>query len=127
VGAISLQWHTQVKYLNDVPLAYLYGALVLQRAAFEKLSPADQAVVEKTIVAVINKLNRQNRQDNEQALRALENRGVNIIRTTAAEKKRWRNVVAGLARRLSREGIYSPAALRTIQQHLTEYRRRSGS
>jgi TRAP-type C4-dicarboxylate transport system substrate-binding protein len=123
VGAIALQWHTQIKYLNDAPLMYLYGALIIQRKAFEKLSAADQAVVENTLTGVIGNLNQQTRRDNERALQALKSRGVNIIRTTVAEKKRWQNAVSGLAHQLSREGVYSPAVLRKIQQHLKAYRR----
>ena len=41
-GAISLQWFTKTKYMTDVPLMYLIGAVVVKKNVFKKLSPAEQ-------------------------------------------------------------------------------------
>jgi TRAP-type C4-dicarboxylate transport system substrate-binding protein len=37
IGAIVLQWHTQVKYLTELPMAYIYGLLAVDRKAFSKI------------------------------------------------------------------------------------------
>jgi len=40
VGAVALQWHTQVKYLVDVPFLYLYAVLsVDKKGVFKKYHP----------------------------------------------------------------------------------------
>lgn len=45
VGAVTLQWHTQVKYVTKVPLVYIYAALAIQDKAFKKLKDPDQLIV----------------------------------------------------------------------------------
>ena len=44
-GAISLQWFTKTKYLTDVPLIYLIGAIVIKKTVFNKLSPDQRDVL----------------------------------------------------------------------------------
>src|SRR5512143_4229818 len=75
VGAIALQWYTQVKYMNDSPLMYLYGTMVIKRDQFEKLSPADQAVVKRVMGDVFIQLDSINRTDNEAAKDVLKQHG----------------------------------------------------
>ena len=41
IGALALQWHTQIKYLLDEPFLYIYGVLAVDRRVFEKISPAE--------------------------------------------------------------------------------------
>src|SRR5690606_22012748 len=45
VGAVVLQWHTRLKYIADLPLAYVYAAILIDLKAFERLQTDDQAVV----------------------------------------------------------------------------------
>ena len=45
LGAIVFQWHTQLRYLTDVPIAYVYAALLIDKRVFSRVSPEDQAVV----------------------------------------------------------------------------------
>ena len=52
VGAVVFQWHTRVKYITDVPLAYVYAALLIDKRVFSKVSPEDQAVVEPVGLAL---------------------------------------------------------------------------
>ena len=49
IGALTLQWHTKIKYLTDLPLAYIYGVLVLNEKDFEKLKPEDQQIVRQVM------------------------------------------------------------------------------
>ena len=37
VGAIALQWHTQLKYVFDLPLLYVYGLLAVRDRQFDRL------------------------------------------------------------------------------------------
>ena len=38
IGALALQWHTQLKHVLDLPLLYVYGTFVVQARQFKKLS-----------------------------------------------------------------------------------------
>ena len=123
IGVIALQWHTRVKYLTDTPLMYLYGTLVVQRKAFERLSRDDQAVVQAVMGGVLERLNRQNRLDNEEALRALQKQGIEIVKPSADQATRWQGVTEEVRNRMVREGVMSDAVLTTFQKHLHEFRR----
>ncbi len=49
VGAIILQWHTQLEHVLDLPLLYIYGLLIVNKRQFERLSVEDQEVVRRVM------------------------------------------------------------------------------
>jgi len=122
IGAIALQWHTRVKYLTDAPLAYLYGTMVLQRRAFEKLSAADQKVVNEVMSGVFSRLNEQNRKDDISALQALRSQGITFVETTPEETARWRRSVNSAMDKLLAQGLFDPTILRRIEDLLSKLR-----
>jgi TRAP-type transport system periplasmic protein len=122
IGAIALQWHTRVKYLTDTPLMYLYGTLVVRRKVFESLSMEDQSVVTEVMGEVFEKLNRQNRIDNDEALGALVKQGIQIVRPTDQQAQGWRGVTDEVRNRLIREAVLSESILRVFQKHLNDFR-----
>lgn len=124
VGAIALQWHTRVTHLADVPLAYLLAALVIDRKAFQRLSPADQQAVRDILEDASARLDRQNRADAEAALRALRQQGIVFTSVSAAERQRWEGVVATAMDGLAQRGVFSTAMLRTLRRHLESCRGR---
>ncbi|MDH3354447.1 MAG: TRAP transporter substrate-binding protein DctP [Chromatiales bacterium] len=122
VGAIALQWHSRVKYLNNTPLLYLYGTMVVKKSKFKKLSVSDQAIVREVMNNVFAKLNTQNRKDNLAAMEALKNQGIEIIDSPTETINRWRTGSAQAMDKLSQEGVFSPAILTTLRKHLSTYR-----
>jgi TRAP-type C4-dicarboxylate transport system substrate-binding protein len=123
IGAIALQWHTRVKYLTDAPLAYLYGTMVLKRKAFEKLSAADQKVVNEVMSAVFKRLNKQNRKDDAGAIQALRDQGIEFIKPSEKETARWQRSVNIAMEKLLQQGIFDPAILKRIESELTAQRK----
>ncbi len=89
IGAIALQWYTRVHYLTKVPLAYLYATLVIEKKAFNKLSEADQALVRKTLSQTFITLNKQNREDTQSALAALQQQGIDFIAPSVEQQQAW--------------------------------------
>ena len=47
IGAVALQWFTKAKYVTDLPITYVYGAIVISEKAFNRLSPGDREIVFK--------------------------------------------------------------------------------
>ena len=90
VAAIALQWHTQLKYVVDLPLLYVYGLLVVRDRQFEKLEPADQAVVSEVMGHVVERVNTRNRKDHERAVEVLKAQGLMFETPKAEEAERWR-------------------------------------
>ena len=81
-GAISLQWFTKVRYLTDVPLTYLVGAVVIKQKVFNRIPPAYQDVVLKSFQIRLEKLKDVIRIENQEALRVMQKHGVKIIKPT---------------------------------------------
>lgn len=121
VGAIALQWHTRVKYVNDTPLMYIFGALVFERKAFERLASADQEIVAEVVSTAVAKLNAISREDEDQAKQALSGQGIQFVHSTEQQYSQWIEPVAQAMDRLARQGVFSPTVLRTLRRHLVEY------
>lgn len=127
IGAIALQWHTRVQYITDTPLMYIYGALVLKRRAFEKLSEKDQRVVHDVMVEVFKRLNRQNRDDNTSARKALQSQGIEFVSSEAKEIRHWRSVIGTSMDELVKNGLFEPAIQQQLLKHLETYRARAAT
>ena len=100
VGAIVFQWHTRLKYITDVPVAYVYAALLIDRRAFERLSPGDRQIVREVMEGVYRK----------------------FVEPKSEEVAEWRTIVNGSHERLGRDGVFDSELLHRIQQLLTDYR-----
>lgn len=123
VGAIALQWHTRVKYVNDAPLLYVFGTLLIQRKAFERLSAGDQQIVSDVMSATLAKINTKSREDNQMARQALATQGIKFLHSTDEQQKRWIDPVSQTMDRLAHEGVFSATLLQTLRKHLDDYRK----
>lgn len=116
IGAIALQWHTRVKYLTQVPLAYLYATLVIQEKALARLNAQDRKLVESTLQATFSELDKLNRQDNLQALEALRQQGIEYIQPTLEQRRGWEAHASSSLQKLATEGLFSPKMLAQMQE-----------
>lgn len=121
-GAIALQWHTQVKYLVDFPLSYIYGALVVDIRAFRKIAEQDQQTVRRILGEVTDKLDKLNREDNVSALEALKNLGIEVIKPTDAAIAELTHLVQPSNAELIKNGRISTERVTRLQQLLDQYR-----
>jgi TRAP-type C4-dicarboxylate transport system substrate-binding protein len=122
IGAIALQWHTRVKYMTDIPLIYLYATLVIQRKAFESLSPEDQDAVRDVLVRTFNEIGMHNRQENDAARQALKNQGIEFVSPPKEQSDRWNSRVTEIIESLSGQQVFSRKMLDMLRGYLREYR-----
>jgi TRAP-type C4-dicarboxylate transport system substrate-binding protein len=127
IGAIALQWHTQINYVVDAPLIYVYAFLTIEKKAFSKLSPADQAVVSEVMTRVMGEIDRQNRADNISALEVLKNQGIRFIKPDQAEIKRWREFSSTATDQLISSGKLSRQIVDQLELYLEEYKKAAAS
>lgn len=121
VAAISLQWHTQIKYVTEVPIIYLYAVLAIQDKAFKKLTADDQMVVREVMTNVFSEIDKENRNDNELALNALKKQGIQILKPTAEEMALWREKGRIAEENLVQQGTISKPMLDLLDSKLSEY------
>ncbi len=122
IGAVALQWHTQIKYLTDEPFLYIYGLLAVDRKAFEKISPFDQRVFREIMGRVFRDLDRLNRQDNVKALEALRKQGIEFVKVPPESLAEWLKDASAVPRRLIETGRLSREMVDTLENLLKDYR-----
>lgn len=121
-GVIALQWHTRTAYLTETPLMYLYGSMIIQRRAFERLSPADQLVVKEVMEGIFRELDRGIREDNQKAMAALQQQGIQFVQSEISDISQWRKLVEENNDRLIASGLFDQGILQQLRQHLSAHR-----
>ncbi len=122
VGAIALQWHTQLKHVFDLPLLYVYGLLAVRDRQFDRLEEADQMVVREVMGDVVRKVNTQNRIDHQRAVEVLSMQGLNFIEPIPAERARWISLADRASAEMISQGILSADLVEKLNGILVEYR-----
>ncbi len=125
IGALVLQWHTKVKYVTDMPLVYTMGFMAVDKKAFNKISAADQAVVEEVMTRIYSHFDTKNLVDNEEAFDALLNSGIESVMPDEAEVAKIRRLLAESNRRLAQKGQYSVDLYDQMMQYVEEFRIRN--
>jgi TRAP-type C4-dicarboxylate transport system substrate-binding protein len=91
-GAIALQWFTKTKYMTDVNLIYLIGAVVLKKKVFNKISPAHQKILMDVCQRQMGQLKTTVRKENQEAIQVMVKHGVKIITPTSAQVAEFKKV-----------------------------------
>ena len=123
VGALALQWHTQLKYIVDMPIMYIYGVITIGDKTFKKFSAKDQEIVTRVFAEATKEMDSQARKDNIAALDALKNQGLKVINFSEDERqkmlerseKSWKGIIDS--------GEISQSIFDTLQTHLKEARK----
>lgn len=123
VGAVVFQWHTRLEFITDVPLAYVYAALLIDRKAFARIRPEDQQVVREVMEGIYRNFDRSGVDDNQEALQALLDSGLELVEPDPAEAAQWREIVNRSHRQLAENGQFDPALLERMQALIAEFRR----
>jgi TRAP-type C4-dicarboxylate transport system substrate-binding protein len=126
VAAVALQWFTRANYVTDLPITYVYGALLVGERAFNRLRPEDQAVVREVMGRVTATLDGTAREDNAGARIALEKQGVTFVEPTDETVRRWGEISAEATDNLVASEGYDKDLLADIQRALTAYRSEHG-
>lgn len=127
VGAITLQWHSRVKYLTDVPTVYIFAALAVDKKTFMKIAPADQAVVRSVMEKIFTNFTRLNRIDEQNARRALKKQGIEFVSLPPEELGILHRAAQTTIDRLAQKKVFGTEALNAVQGHLNTYRRQPGA
>ena len=120
--AIAFQWHTSTDFMTETPITYLIGILAVQKKAFDKLDPADQAIVREEMGKVFKRMDMLNRDDNRAAKSALQNQGIEMIQPSQGERRRWKEFAEQAIREMVSSGAISADIVSLIRQSLQEFR-----
>lgn len=126
VAALTLQWHSRVKHMSEVPLLYTYGMLGISNKYFSSLTPADQKVVEQVLGDAFAKMDDDSRQENLQAYQAIQ-QSLSMVMPTDEQLAEWRSFADKATTQLVADGEISKAILDQLNALLIEHRSGSGN
>lgn len=121
IAAIALQWHTQVKYLTDMPLLYGWGTLVVSKKALKKLSTADEKIVHGVMSRIFKEIDMQNQQDNISALAALKNQGIKFITPDKIQYAEWKSLAQRANQQLVKNGFNSKEMFDRVNKLIADF------
>ncbi len=122
IVTLALQWHTQVKYLLDLPLLYSYALMIIDRRAFDRLRPGDQKIVHEVMGRTFREIDRQNRVDNQQAMTALRQQGIEFLQPSPTARREWESLAAKAREHLRALEHFDPQLMAILRQTLDEVR-----
>ena len=122
IGALALQWHTQLKTAVDLPLLYIYGMLAISNKHFKKVPEGDKAIVREILSAAVNEVNSTSRKDHQAALAVLRKQGIEFTAPTPEETAEWRMYGERANEEMVREGLLGAELYGKVKELLAEYR-----
>lgn len=123
IAAIVLQWHTEIKYVTNIPLIYLSAVLAIDKKAFSRISAEDQAVILEIMTRKFKEIDAQNREDDTKAVAALKKRGITFISPTGKNLKEWLERAENASKSMVASGILPPEQTEKLDRLLAEFRR----
>jgi len=121
IGAIALQWYTQVNYITDTPLMYLCGLLAIDKKAFKKISMADQQVVHNVMSRIYRQFDQENRKDNIKALETLHKQGIKFVMPDDKTLEEWKGLALEVTGKVIDSDQISQEIVNTLQHNLKDY------
>jgi TRAP-type C4-dicarboxylate transport system substrate-binding protein len=122
IGALVLQWHTKVKYMTELPLAYTLGFMAVDKKAFDKLTSNDQKIVREVMTRTYENFDRQNLIDNEHARESLLKQKIEIVEFNPDEEIEIRDMLSTSNRALGEDGKFSLALYDEMLDYVAEFR-----
>jgi TRAP-type C4-dicarboxylate transport system substrate-binding protein len=122
VGAVALQWFTKAKYLTDLPITYVCGAMVVSAKAFNRMSAGDQEIVREVFGRANESMDGTSRNDNQEARGALVKQGVELVHPSAETHAKWEEIAAAATERLIAQQGYDPSIMAMIEDLVETYR-----
>ena len=99
-GAVALQWHGKLRTMLDFPLSFVAGFVVMDLKAFDRIQPADQALVLKAFRGAGQRVDAGIRRDDAAALAAMKKQGLSVTPMEPAEAVRWKAIGAKVTREM---------------------------
>ena len=121
-AAIAFQWHSNMAYMTETPVTYLIGTLAIQKKAFDKIKAEDQQIVREEVDRVFKRMDILNRADNASAAQALRNQGIEFIKPSEVELKRWKALSAKSIEGMIQSGRLSQTMYDEVSRHLSDFR-----
>jgi TRAP-type C4-dicarboxylate transport system substrate-binding protein len=121
VGAIVLQWHTEIRYVTNIPLLYLHAVLAIDKKRFKRISAGDQEIVTRIMTGAFKEIDQQNREDDLKAVAALKKQGITFITPKGDDLALWLSTAGKASEKMVSSGTLPKDAADRLDILLTEF------
>lgn len=121
IGAVVLQWHTQIKYITYLPLIYLHAVLAIDKTQFLKIAEKDRDIVTHIMTQASKEIDIQNKADDLNAIDALKNRGVKFITPCKDALDEWYRIARIASEKMINSGILPQDIADQLDAHLADF------
>jgi len=120
--AVALQWHTRVKYVTDMPVAFAMSFLAIGKRVFDRLSAEDQAVVSEVLSNVYKDIDSKAPAESRNAMQALVSIGVKTVEPEAGQFDELQKIMSDFNREKAVDGAYPLELYDQMIGYIAEYR-----
>ncbi len=120
-GAIALQWFTKAKMMNDVPLLYLMGGIVIKNSFLKKLNQTQQNLLIESFNRHMPGLQAMVRKQDREAIEVMVDYGVKILAVPEAEVEQFKGLAAKALQKTGQNTV-ATTTVDEIKKLLTDYR-----
>jgi len=121
-ATIILQWNTKVSYITELPLSYIYAMIAVDKKYFDRIQPADQAIVREVMERIYEGFDQEGKEDNQEAYIALIDNGMKAVTPDRGQIPEWRKAIRESNRRLAGEGAIDIRLLDEIDCYINAFR-----
>ena len=125
--AVALQWHTRVKYVTNMPVAFGISFLAISKRSFDRLSAADQAVVSEVLTKVYEEIDRNAAAESENAMQALQSIGITHVEPEEGQFAELQQTMSEFNREMAVDGAYPLAVYEEMLGYIADYRNNNGA
>ena len=122
VAAITLQWHTQIKYMLDVPFLYVFSVYVLDQRSFRRIEADDQEIVRKFMDQAIANAEEKGKQDHESAIEVMLDQGIELLKPDKEALAEWQRNADGAVEEWIDRGLVSQSVYDRFSRSLNRSR-----
>ena len=123
VAAVTLQWHTHIKYMLDVPFLYVFSVYVLDQRSFRNVSDEDQEIVRQHMDNAMHNAERKGIENHASAFDAMLDQGIELLQPDEDALNEWQRNADGAAEEWVNKKLVSRSILDQFRSSLQKTRR----
>ena len=121
-AAIILQWHSRARHMLDLPVLMTVGTIGLDQRAMSRLAASDRNIVLDAFAATLERVEQTNREDNFQALKAIQRQGITVKIPGGGQVEAWQALASRTRQEMFDSGQISVPHLERLESALERIR-----
>lgn len=122
LAALVLQWNTRVKYMMNLPLADVTGAVLMSKKKYDELPPDLQQLLIKHGRKYMAQLTGLSRQENAAAIETMKKNGLQVTEVNSTTSKQEYSATGKRARQSLVGKLYDQAFLDRVEKAMSDFR-----